>query len=132
MTYMKGNGYNPVSGCFPILIQMPVFFALYRVLYSSIELYQSPFYFWITDLSLKDPYYITPIILTGVMWLQQKLTPNTITDPVQAKMMQFMPLFFGFMMISLPAGLTLYMLVNALASIAQQLYINRKLDVVVK
>jgi YidC/Oxa1 family membrane protein insertase len=128
MTFMREKGYNPVSGCLPILIQMPVFFALYRVLYSSIELYQSPFYFWIHDLSVKDGFYITPVILTGVMWLQQKLTPNTITDPMQAKMMQYMPLLFGFMMINLPAGLTIYMLVNALASIAQQLYINRKLD----
>lgn len=128
MTFMKTKGYNPVSGCLPMLIQMPVFFALYRVLYSSIELYQAPFMFWIKDLSLKDPFYITPVILTGVMWLQQKLTPNTVSDPMQAKMMQFMPLFFGFMMISLPAGLTIYMLVNALASIAQQIYINKKLD----
>ncbi len=127
MTYMRTNGYNPISGCFPMLIQMPVFFALYRVLYSSIELYQSPFFFWIKDLSLKDPFYVTPVILTGVMFLQQKMTPNTISDPVQAKMMQWMPVFFGVLMINLPAGLTLYMLVNAIASIVQQVFINRKL-----
>jgi YidC/Oxa1 family membrane protein insertase len=127
IVFMKTQGYNPVAGCLPILIQMPVFFALYRVLYSSIELYQAPFFGWIHDLSLKDPLYITPVILTGVMWLQQKLTPNTATDPTQAKMLQYMPLFFGLMMLNLPAGLTIYMLVNAAASVAQQKYINKKL-----
>ena len=128
MVFMKEKGYNPVSGCLPILIQMPVFFALNSVFRSSIELYQSPFLLWIHDLSMKDPFYITPVILTAVMWGQQKLTPNTVTDPMQAKMMQFMPLMFGFMMINLPAGLTLYMLVNAITSVIQQLYINRRLD----
>jgi len=127
MTLMRTGGYNPAAGCLPILVQMPVFFALYRVLYSSIELYQAPFALWIRDLSAKDPYYVTPIILTGVMYIQQKLTPNTATDPAQAKMMQFMPVIFGLMMVSLPAGLTLYMLVNALASIAQQAWMNRRL-----
>jgi YidC/Oxa1 family membrane protein insertase len=97
------------------------------VLYSSIELYQAPFALWINDLSSKDPYYVTPLILTGVMYIQQKLTPNTATDPAQAKMMQFMPIIFGLMMVSLPSGLTLYMLINALASIVQQAWMNRKL-----
>lgn len=128
ITFMKTQGYNPVAGCLPILVQMPVFFALYRVLYSSIELYQAPFFGWIQDLSLKDPLYITPVILTGLMWLQQKLTPSTATDPMQAKMLQYMPLFFGLMMLNLPAGLTIYMLVNAAASVLQQKYINKKLS----
>lgn len=127
ITFMKTQGYNPVAGCLPMLIQMPVFFALYRVLYSSIELYQAPFMGWIHDLSVKDPYYITPILLTALMWLQQKITPTTTTDPMQTKMLQYMPLFFGLLMISLPAGLTLYMLVNAAASIVQQQYLNKKL-----
>ncbi len=127
LVLMKEGGYNPAAGCLPILIQMPVFFALYRVLYSSIELYQAPFFLWITDLSTKDPFYITPVVLTAVMYVQQKLTPNTATDPVQAKMMQFMPVMFGVFMVSLPSGLTLYMLVNALASIAQQIILNKKL-----
>lgn len=126
ITFMKTQGYNPVAGCLPILVQMPVFFALYRVLYSSIELYQAPFFGWIHDLSLKDPLYITPVLLTGVMWLQQKITPTTATDPMQAKMLQYMPLFFGLMMLNLPAGLTVYMLVNAAASVAQQKYLNKK------
>jgi YidC/Oxa1 family membrane protein insertase len=126
ITFMKTQGYNPVAGCLPILIQMPVFFALYRVLYSSIELYQAPFFGWIHDLSNKDPYYITPVILTGLMWVQQKLTPNTATDPMQAKMLQYMPLMFGLMMLNLPAGLTIYMLVNAAVSVVQQQYLNKK------
>lgn len=128
LTFMRTQGYNPLSGCLPMLIQMPVFFALYRVLYSSIELYQTPFFGWITDLSQKDPFYITPVLLTVFMYLQQKLTPTTISDPMQAKMMQWMPVFFGILMINLPAGLTIYMLVNAIASIVQQMYLNKKLQ----
>jgi YidC/Oxa1 family membrane protein insertase len=125
---MRTHGYNPAAGCLPMLIQMPIFFALYRVLYSSIELFHAPFMFWIQDLSARDPFYVTPVLLAGTMFLQQKLTPQTTTDPAQQKMMQFMPLIFGFMMLNLPSGLTLYMLVNAVASIAQQLFLNKKLD----
>ncbi len=127
MILMRKHGYNPAAGCLPIFIQMPVFYALYRVLYTSIDLYHAPFVLWIQDLSSKDPWYVTPILLSGTMYLQQRLTPNTISDPVQAKMMQFMPLFFGVFMLGLPAGLTLYMLTNALASILQQLILNRTL-----
>jgi YidC/Oxa1 family membrane protein insertase len=126
---MRTHGYNPMAGCLPILIQMPVFFALYRVLYSSIELYHAPFALWIHDLSSKDPFYVTPVLLTVTMFLQQKLTPNTATDPAQARMMQFMPVIFGVFMISLPSGLTLYMLVNALSSILQQLILNKRLGI---
>ncbi len=126
LTMMKSHGYNPMAGCLPILIQMPIFFALYRVLYSSIELYQAPFVFWIHDLSAKDPYYVTPIILTITMFVQQKLTPNTAADPAQAKMMQFMPVMFGVFMLALPSGLTLYMFVNALGGIFQQTVLNKK------
>lgn len=126
ITFMKTQGYNPVAGCLPMFLQMPIFFALYRVLYSSIELYQAPFFGWIHDLSLKDPIYVTPVLLVGLMWFQQKITPSTATDPAQAKMLQYMPLFFGLLMLNLPAGLTLYMLVNAAASIVQQRYLNQK------
>ena len=125
---MRQQGYNPVAGCLPLLIQMPIFLALYRVLYSSIELYQAPFALWIRDLSQRDPFYVTPLLLTATMFFQQKLTPTTTTDPAQAKMMQFMPLLFGGLMITVPAGLTLYMWINALASIGQTLILNRKLD----
>lgn len=127
MTMMKSQGYNPLAGCLPILVQMPVFFALYRVLYSSIELYQAPFFLWITDLAAKDALYVTPLLLTVTMYFQQKLTPTTSMDPMQAKMLQFMPVIFGVFMLTLPSGLTLYMLVNALASIVQQLILNKKL-----
>lgn len=128
LTLMRTHGYNPMAGCLPILIQMPIFFALYRVLYSSIELYQAPFAFWIRDLSAHDPYYVTPVLLTLTMYVQQKLTPNTATDPVQARMLQFMPIMFGAFMLALPSGLTVYMLVNAIASIVQQLVLNKKFD----
>lgn len=127
MGLMKTHGYNPMAGCLPIAVQMPVFFALYRVLYSSIELYQAPFMFWITDLSAKDPFYVTPALLTITMFIQQKVTPSTAADPMQQKMLQFMPIIFGAFMLTLPSGLTLYMLVNAIASIGQQLILNRKL-----
>ncbi len=128
LTLMRSHGYNPLAGCLPILIQMPVFFALYRVLYSSIELYQAPFALWIKDLSAPDHFYVFPILLSITMYIQQKLTPNTATDPVQAKMIQFMPLIFGAFMLTLPSGLTVYMLTNALASIIQQIILNKKLD----
>ncbi|HTL12351.1 MAG TPA: membrane protein insertase YidC [Bdellovibrionota bacterium] len=127
MMFMKTHGYNPVMGCVPMLIQMPIFFALYRVLYSSVELYQAPFMLWISDLSVKDPFYVTPVLLAVTMFAQQKITPSAAADPMQQKMMQFMPLVFGAMMLNLPSGLTLYMLVNALASIVQQVFLNRKL-----
>ena len=126
---MKSHGYNPAAGCLPILVQMPVFFALYRVLYSSIELYHAPFFGWIVDLAAKDPFYVTPVLMTIAMFLQQKLTPNTATDPAQQKMMQFMPLMFGGMMLGLPSGLTIYMLVNAVTSIVQQSLLNKKFGV---
>ncbi len=129
LTLMRSKGYNPVAGCLPMIIQMPVFFALYRVLYSSIELYHAPFFAWIADLSLKDPFYVTPVLLTATMFFQQKLTPNTATDPMQQKMMQWMPVIFGVFMISLPSGLSLYMLVNAVAGIVQQIFLNKKLDI---
>ena len=127
LTLMKSHGYNPMAGCLPILVQMPIFFALYRVLYGSIELYHAPFGFWINDLAAKDPLYVTPVLLSVTMYLQQKLTPNTATDPVQQKMLQFMPLIFGAFMLALPSGLTLYMLVSAIAGIIQQLILNKKL-----
>lgn len=128
LSLMRTNGYNPAAGCLPILIQMPIFFALYRVLYSSIELYHAPFTLWIHDLSSHDPFYVTPVLLSLTMFVQQKLTPNTATDPAQAKMMQLMPLIFGAFMLALPSGLTVYMLVNAIASILQQLILNKKFN----
>ena len=119
MLLMKKNKVNPMGGCLPMLLQIPVFFALYRVFSESIELYQSPFIFWIHDLSIKDPYFVLPVLMASVMYLQQKITPSTM-DPAQAKVMQFMPLIFSFMMISLPSALTLYMFVSTFFGILQQ------------
>jgi YidC/Oxa1 family membrane protein insertase len=130
MNFMKTNGYNPVGGCLPILIQMPIFFALYRVLFNSMELYQAPFFAWIQDLSSPDPFFITPVFLTGLMYLQQKLSPSTVADPMQQKMLQFMPVMFGVFMLLLPAGLNIYMVVNSAVSIAQQYVMNKRLGIV--
>lgn len=124
---MRANGYNPMSGCLPILIQMPIFMALYNVLYGAIDLYGQPFFGWIHNLSDKDPYYVMPVLLAGMMFIQQRMTPNTATDPMQQRMMMMMPLVFGVMMLWLPAGLTLYMLINSVTSILQQVVINRSL-----
>lgn len=130
LTLMRGQGYNPLAGCLPILIQIPVFFALYRVIYSYIELYHAPFAFWIHDLSSKDPYYITPVLLTATMFLQQQLTPTPPTvDPIQQKMLKWMPVIFGVFMIALPSGLTIYMLTNAIVSIIQQWILNKQLGI---
>lgn len=118
---------NPMKGCLPMLPTIPVFFALFRVLSASIDLRHAPFFGWIADLSAKDPYYVTPIVLTGFMFIQQKMTPMTGMDPTQEKVMMMMPLIFGVMMISLPSGLVLYMLTNTIVTIAQQHYLNKKL-----
>lgn len=128
MKFMSTNKINPMKGCLPILPQIPVFFALFRVLSASIDLRHAPFYGWITDLSVKDPYLVTPIILTGCMFVQQRLTPMTGMDKTQEKVMLFMPIIFGVMMISLPSGLVLYMLTNTIVSVAQQQYLNKKLE----
>ena len=131
MKFMSANKINPAKGCLPILPQIPVFIALYNVLSQSIELRHTPFFGWIRDLSAQDPFYITPVLLGGCMFLQQKLTPNTGMDPQQQKIMQFMPLIFAFMMISLPAGLVIYMLTNTIVSMLQQKWLNRRLEALV-
>jgi YidC/Oxa1 family membrane protein insertase len=123
--YKKYN-VNPLGGCLPILLQIPVFIALYNVLQNSIELRHANFIsFWINDLSALDPTYISPILMGASMFYQQKMTPST-ADPAQAKMMLMMPVIFTFMFLSFPSGLVLYWLVNNVLSIAQQLYINKK------
>lgn len=120
MTLMRENKVNPLGGCLPLLLQFPVFIALYQVLGQSIELYQAPFFGWVNDLSLKDPFYVFPILMGVTMFIQQKITPSTL-DPVQAKMLMFMPIIFTFFMIGLPSGLTLYIFISALVGIVQQL-----------
>lgn len=115
---------NPLSGCLPILLQIPIFFALYSALLGAIELRHSPFIFWITDLSARDGLYVLPLFMGVSMFVQQKLTPTSL-DPVQAKIMLWMPVVFTFFMLSFPAGLTLYWSTSNVLSIAQQLIINR-------
>lgn len=118
---------NPLGGCLPIIIQIPVFIALYYVLLESVELRHAPFMLWIQDLSSKDPYYILPLIMGATMFLQQRMNPAP-PDPMQAKIMMLMPLIFTVLFLSFPAGLVLYWTVNNLLSIGQQWYITRALE----
>ncbi len=127
MELYKKHKVNPMGGCLPMLLQIPVFFALYKVLLVSIELRGAPFVLWITDLSAKDPSYILPIVMGITMLIQQKMTPSGM-DPRQAKMMLLMPVIFTFMFLNFASGLVLYWLVNNILSIIQQFYINRKLS----
>jgi YidC/Oxa1 family membrane protein insertase len=129
MALYKQYNVNPLGGCLPMLLQIPVFISLYRVLADSIELRHADFItFWINDLSAKDPTYIAPLLMGASMFLQQKMTPSA-ADPTQAKMMMFMPLIFTVMFLSFPSGLVIYWLLNNVLSIAQQLYINKKSNV---
>ncbi|MBF0521380.1 MAG: membrane protein insertase YidC, partial [Nitrospirae bacterium] len=125
MELYKVHKVNPMGGCLPIVIQIPVFFALYKALLVSVELRGAPFFLWVTDLSAKDPIYVLPVIMGITMFIQQKMTPTTM-DPTQAKIMMIMPIVFTFMFLSFPSGLVLYWLVSNLLSIAQQTYVNRK------
>jgi len=124
MELYKREKVNPAAGCLPILIQMPFFLAFYWVLLESVEMRQAPFAFWLTDLSSRDPYFILPIIMGAAMLGQQRLNP-TPGDPVQAKVMQVMPIVFTAFFAFFPSGLVLYWVTNTLLSIAQQWYINK-------
>ncbi len=126
MALFKAHKVNPAGGCLPLVIQMPVFFALYSVLGNSVDLFQAPFFGWIQDLSSKDPYYVLPITMGLAMLAQQRLTPTPGMDPTQAKLMYLMPVVLTFVMASLPSGLTLYMLVSTLLGIAQQMIIAKE------
>jgi len=126
MALFKKHRVNPLGGCFPMLLQMPVFIALYWVLSESVEIRHSPWIFWIQDLSAKDPLFILPLIMGASMFLMQKLQPAP-TDPMQAKVFQLMPIMFTFFFLMFPAGLVLYWTVNNLLSILQQWYVNRQL-----
>ncbi len=119
MAIMREHKANPLGGCLPMLLQIPIFFALFRVIGSSVELYQAPFAGWIKDLSLHDPYFVLPALMGITMYIQQKMTP-TAMDPAQAKILAMMPLIFTVFMIYLPSGLTLYMFVSAVFGILQQ------------
>lgn len=115
---------NPFGGCLPLIVQIPVFFALYKVLLVAIELRHAPFILWIKDLSDYDPYYITPVLMGVTMFIQQWLTPSG-GDPTQEKMLYFLPVFFTIISIYFQSGLVLYWLVNNILSIVQQIFINR-------
>lgn len=128
MDLFKKAGANPLSGCLPLLLQMPFFFAIYKVLYSSVELVGAPFYGWVHDLSLHDPYYVLPVLMAAAMFAQQKLTPTSTMDPTQAKIMMFMPIIFAFIMKDLPAGLVLYIFVSTTVGIFQQMLVYRMAD----
>jgi YidC/Oxa1 family membrane protein insertase len=138
MQMYKTYKVNPMGGCLPMLVQIPVFIAFYKVLYGSIELRHAPFMLWINDLSAPDrlfpdlgiPYVggipVLTLLMGASMFLQQKMTPATMGDPTQQKMMMLMPIVFTFIFIQFPAGLVLYWLVNNLLSIGQQYYTNQK------
>jgi YidC/Oxa1 family membrane protein insertase len=127
MELYKKEKINPLGGCFPILVQMPVFIALYWVLMESVELRQAPFALWIDDLSVMDPFFVLPILMGASMFYMQKLNPAP-PDPMQAKIMQWMPIVFTFFFLWFPAGLVLYWLCNNLLSMGQQYLINRRIE----
>jgi YidC/Oxa1 family membrane protein insertase len=125
MSMYKDENVSPFGGCLPIILQIPIFFAFYRVLLNAVELQGASWMLWIDDLSLMDPYYILPVLMTLSMFIQQKLTPTQIQDELQKKMMLFMPLIFGIFFLWFPAGLVLYWIVNNTFTIVHQLYINK-------
>ncbi|MBP6103672.1 MAG: membrane protein insertase YidC [Gammaproteobacteria bacterium] len=127
MELYKKEKINPFGGCLPVLVQIPVFISLYYVLLGSVELREAPFFAWIIDLSLKDPYYVLPILMGASMLIQQKLNPAP-ADPMQAKVMMFMPVVFTVMFLNFPAGLVLYWFVNNVLSILQQWFITRSIE----
>ena len=126
MELYKKEKINPMGGCLPILVQMPVFLALYWVLVETVELRQAPWFAWIQDLTARDPYFILPVLNMLVMWLTQKLTPAPGMDPMQQKMMQFMPLVFGVMMAFFPSGLVLYWVTNGALGLLQQWWMTKR------
>jgi YidC/Oxa1 family membrane protein insertase len=127
MEMYKKEKVNPLGGCLPILVQIPIFIALYWVLLESVELRQAPFILWIDNLSVRDPYFVLPLLNAAFMFATQRLTPMVGMDPLQQKMMQAMPIVFSIMFAFFPAGLVLYWATNAGLSLAQQYYITRKI-----
>lgn len=127
MALYKKEGANPLGGCFPILLQMPVFLALYWTLLESVELRQAPFLLWIRDLSAMDPYFVLPLLMGVSMYLTQLMQPEP-PDPVQARVFKFMPIIFTFFFLWFPSGLVLYWLVNNILSILQQWYVTRQIE----
>lgn len=125
MELYKKHGANPFGGCLPLVLQIPVFFAIYRVLYNAVELKNASFALWIHDLSVMDPYFVLPVLMGISMYVQQSLTPSTFTDPMQAKVFKWLPVIFTIFLITFPAGLILYWTINNVISIIQQMVINK-------
>ena len=125
MELYKKHGANPMGGCLPLILQIPVFFAIYRVLLNAIELKGAEWIFWVHDLAEMDPYFVLPILMGATMFIQQKITPNTMQDEMQKKIFQFLPVVFTFFFLWFPAGLTLYWFINNLFTIGQQYFINQ-------
>ena len=126
MALFKAEGVSPLGGCLPMLMQMPIYFALYRTIWGSTELYNAPFVLWIQDLSQRDPYYVLPVLMGGVMFIQQRLMPQAADNPQLQMVNKIMPIMFTGFMLFLPSGLVLYIFVNMLLSILQMLYIREK------
>ncbi|HHI5411683.1 TPA: membrane protein insertase YidC [Vibrio metoecus] len=128
MELYKKEKVNPLGGCLPIVLQMPIFIALYWALMESVELRHSPFFGWIHDLSAQDPYYILPLLMGASMFVIQKMSPTTVTDPMQQKIMTFMPVMFTFFFLWFPSGLVLYWLVSNIVTLIQQTLIYKALE----
>jgi YidC/Oxa1 family membrane protein insertase len=126
MALMSKNRVNPMSGCLPMLPQIPVFFGLNSCLMHTFELRQAPFIFWLKDLSVHDPFFLLPIIMAFLMILYQKMMPMPVTDPTQAKIMKVLPIVFSVFMVFYPSGLALYVITNTFISMVRQLFLNRK------
>ena len=129
MALFRDNKVNPIGGCLPMIIQMPIWISLYRVLLTSVDLYHTDF-LYLRDLSVADPYALLPVIVIGLMFAQQQFMPTGNMDPTQARIMKFMPLIFGVLFFSFPSGLVLYIFVNMLLTIVQQWYIKRRFQTV--
>jgi YidC/Oxa1 family membrane protein insertase len=127
MALYKKEKVNPLGGCVPMLLPMPIFLALYWVLFESVELRHAPFALWINDLAAMDPYFVLPLLMGGSMYLQQLMSP-AVGDPMQVRMMRLMPVMFTVMFLFFPAGLVLYWLVNSVLSIAQQYYVIKQTE----
>jgi YidC/Oxa1 family membrane protein insertase len=131
MRVYKQEGVNPfssMSGCLPLVAQMPILYGFYTILTIAIELRHAPFMLWVRDLSVKDPYYVTPILMGATMLMQQAMTSSAIADPAQRRMMYLMPILFTWFFVNLPSGLVLYWLVNNLLGILQQYLVNKEAD----
>lgn len=128
MEMYKKHGANPLGGCLPLLLQIPVFFAIYRVLLNAVELQGASWALWITDLSRMDPYFILPLLMGATMYYQQRITPSNFTDPLQEKVFKYLPVIFTFFFVTFPSGLVLYWFVNNLFSIGQQYLVNKQFE----